>query len=159
MTQPPNSDLVGLDERIRQLRDEYPDRLYFAITLTADDLGRIIFGTPTQWAGWANEDRHEELRRTCPVYPTYAVNWEICGEPYAIVHTIDEMTLFLLSGGNALVEEGLGRTIFHDLLGAERSIHCGVEGFVSPSFLAQTAFRQAYVEDKYAGSQAGSISM
>lgn len=134
---------MSLDDRLSALDKVRVNCLYFAVTLTADDDGKIIFGTPTQWAGWANEDRREELRCARLVFPQYVEIWKLLSEPYAVVHTADELALFLLGGGNALVEESLGRHVFSDILGADRSIRDGAVGFVSPSLLPETAFKRA----------------
>jgi hypothetical protein len=124
---------MSLDARLSALDKPRADCLYFAITLTATDDGKMIFGTPTHWVGWANEDRREELRCARGVYPQYVELWKQLNEPYAVVHTADEIALFLFGGGNALVEENLGRDVFSDILGAARSIRDGAVGFVSPS--------------------------
>jgi hypothetical protein len=133
---------TSLDERLGALHVGQPDKLYFAITLTADDSGKIIFETPTEWAGWSDEKKLEELRRARLVYAQYAEIWKLLGQPYLIVHTPDDMMRLLVGGGNALVEEEMGRKIFAGVLGAERSIRRGVGGFISPELLPQTVFRR-----------------
>ena len=119
-----------MDDRLSALCLARPDCLYFAITLTANEHGQLIFATQTEWAGWSNEGRREELRRARLVYPKFAELWTHFRQPYAIVHTADEISLFLLGGGNALVEEQLGKSIFSNPLGIERSIRDGETGFL-----------------------------
>jgi hypothetical protein len=135
--------LTSLDDRLNALREARADCLYFAITLTANDDGKIIFATQTEWTGWSNEARREELRRARLVFPRFAELWTRLGQPYAIVHTVDEASLFLLGGGNALVEQQLGRSLFSHPLGIGRSVRDGETGFVSPDLLPETAFRRA----------------
>jgi len=108
---------TSLDDRLSRLNVARPDCLYFAITLTANDDGQIIFATQTEWVGWSNEGRREELRRARLVYPRFTELWTNLRQPYVIVHTADEISLFLLGGGNALIEEQLGRSIFSGPLG------------------------------------------
>jgi len=134
---------LSLDDRLSALDKTRPDCLYYSITLTADDDGKIIFSTLTRWAGWSNEGRHEELRCARPVYPQFAEVWKQLGEPYSVIHTADELSLFLLGGGNGLVEETLGKHVFSEILGVARSIRDGAAGFVCPSLLPQTAFQRA----------------
>lgn len=133
---------ISLDDRLSALIETRPDSQYFAITLTADDHGKVIFSTPTHWVGWSNEERREELRSARLVYPGYVELWKASGEPYAVIHTADELSLFLVGGGNAPVEESLGKRIFSEILGAHRSFRDGAVGFVSPSLLPQNAFRR-----------------
>jgi HNH endonuclease len=132
----------SLDERLSSLSVARPNCLYFAITLTATEDGKIIFATQTEWAGWANEGRREELRRARLVYPKFAELWTHFRQPYAIVNTADEISLFLLGGGNALVEEQLGKSIFSHPLGIERSVRDGETGFVSPDLLPKSALHR-----------------
>jgi hypothetical protein len=53
-----NSDL---DVRLAAMQKVSPDAdcLYHAITLTADDDLKVVFGTQTQWVGWTEDGRHE----------------------------------------------------------------------------------------------------
>jgi hypothetical protein len=45
------SDAASLENRLNQLDSVSSECLYFAVTLTVDDTGRIIFATPTEWTG------------------------------------------------------------------------------------------------------------
>jgi HNH endonuclease len=142
MRQAEDQNLASLDTRLRDLNTARTDCLYYAITLTADNSGEVIFSTQSEWVGWSNEERHEELRKARLVYPEFTELWARLRQPYAIFHAIDEISLFLLGGGNALVEQNLGRDIFPHLLGESSSIHYGETGFISPNLLEQTAFRR-----------------
>lgn len=133
----------SLDARLAELAETRSDCLYYAVTLTADADGKIIVGTQTEWAGWSGGDRQEELRRARLVYGKFAELWTQVGQPYIAVHTTDEMLLFLLAGGNALVEQKLGEEMFPFLLAPEAVAYDGETGFVSPDLLEQTAFRRA----------------
>jgi HNH endonuclease len=134
---------TSLDDRLRALDKTQPDCLYYAITLTADDDDKIIFSTQTQWVGWSNEDKREELRSARVVFPKFAEVWKQFRQPCAVIHSADELSLFLLGGGNALVEEELGKHVFSEILGIDRSVPDGAVGFVSPGLLPHTAFRRA----------------
>src|SRR5712672_3369281 len=94
-----------LDARLAELTKTRDDCLYFAVTLIADAQNRVIFATQTEWAGWSKEDCREELRRARLVYPAFTELWIKVGQPYIVVHTADEVSLFLLAGGNALIEQ------------------------------------------------------
>jgi hypothetical protein len=132
-----------LDARLAELTKTHDDCLYFAVTLTADTQNRVIFATQTEWAGWSKEDCREELRRARLVYPAFTELWIKVGQPYIVVHTADEVSLFLLAGGNALIEQDLARSIFPRLLSAEPTAYDGESGFISADLLDSTAFRRA----------------
>ena len=119
-----------------------PDCLYHAITLTADDDLKVIFGNQTEWVGWTEDGRHE-IRQSRLVYADFIRAWELLGQPYCFVHTRDELMLFLVAGGNALVERNLAERIFTTHLAPHPSIPDGPVGYKSPDLFEKTAFRRA----------------
>jgi HNH endonuclease len=138
-----DKDTPNLDERLTALNKPREGCLYFAITLTADENFKVVFGTQTQWAGWADPEMRHELREARLVYPEFVKLWIALEQPYAIIHTIDELTLFLVGGGNALVEENLAKQVFGEVLSARVSIPHGPAGFLGPGMFESTAFRRA----------------
>jgi hypothetical protein len=133
---------LDLDERIAKLKVARAE-LYYAITLTADDDLNVTFGTHSQWAGWSDPERLKEFRKARLVYPTYVILWEDLGQPYSIIHDADEITLFFLAGGNALVEKNLAEHVFSELLKPEAVVKDGVAGFKSSTMFPNSAFRRA----------------
>ncbi|MCP1844629.1 hypothetical protein ACVIHI_002447 [Bradyrhizobium sp. USDA 4524] len=111
----------GLDDRLNALTAVRPDCLYFAITLTADDDGKVIFGTQTEWVGWSDEDRREELRTARLVYPQFVELWRHAHQPYAVVHTPDELCLFLIGGRKRSTGRISGTVHFSSSLGKGRT--------------------------------------
>ncbi|MGA9955366.1 MAG: hypothetical protein WBQ22_19235, partial [Bradyrhizobium sp.] len=103
----------NLDARLASMQEPSsdPDCLYHAITLTADDDLRVTFGTQSQWVGWTEDGRHE-IRKSRLVYAKFADLWKNLNFPYCFVHTPDELTVFLLAGGNALVDASSERKFF-----------------------------------------------
>jgi hypothetical protein len=132
-----------LDRQLSALHEPLPDKLYYAITLTADEHLKVTFGIQSQWTGWADEEMRQELREARLVYPRFVELWQGLKQPYSVIHTIDEATLFLLGGGNALVEKELGERLFAELLNAHPVVPFGERGFMHPEMLDQTAFRKA----------------
>jgi hypothetical protein len=132
-----------LDAKLASLSETNSNFLYYAITLVADKNNKIEFCTHTQWAGWADECRQIELRRARPVFPAYVELWRRTRQPYAVIHTPAELTLFLIGGGHALVEKGLAESIFPHMLGADTSLRYGQAGFISPDLLDESAFNRA----------------
>lgn len=134
---------MEIDDRLKSLKEPRPNTLYFAITLTADEKGKIVFGTMSQWAGWTEGEQHYELRRARLVYPEFVKAWEHVGEPYCVIHSTDEMTLFLVAGGNALVEKELAERVFPDLLGPHPSLPDYPNGFTDPKLLNPCSLKRA----------------
>lgn len=123
-------------------RSSDPKCLYHAITLTADDELKVEFGTCSHWVGWTDDCRHE-IRQSRVVYAEYAQLWEMLEQPYCFVHSLDELTIFLVAGGNALVEKELAEGIFPHLLGPHPSIPDGRAGYKSPEMFDEAAFNRA----------------
>lgn len=137
------SQSATLDARLAELRQTRPDCLYYAVTLTGDTQDRIIFATQTQWVGWSDGHRKDEVRRARLVYPRFVELWIGLDQPYVFVHSAEDISLFLLGGGNALIEQHLATEIFPFLLESEASIHDGEMGFADPGLLGPAAFRRA----------------
>lgn len=135
---------VNLDERLASMQEPPSDLdcLYHAITLTADDNLNVVFGTQTEWVGWTDDRRHE-IRRSRLVYATFVDIWKTLELPYCYVHTVDDLTIFLVAGGNALVEHKLAERIFPNQLGPHPTIAHGPFGFQGPEMFDATAFRRA----------------
>jgi len=119
-----------------------PDNLCHAITLTADQNFRVEFGTYSQWVGWTEDNRYE-IRQSRLVYSDYTKIWEKLEMPYYFVHKPDELLVFLVAGGNALVERKLAEEVFPGLLGPQISIPDGQAGYKSPGLFDEPAFRRA----------------
>jgi hypothetical protein len=134
----------NLDARLASMKQRSPDAkcLYHAVTLTADDELKVEFSTCSHWVGWTDDRRHE-IRQSRLVYAEYVQVWEALEQPYCFVHAPDELTIFLVAGGNALIEKDLAEKVFSRLLGPDPSIPDGRAGFKGPEFFDKTAFNRA----------------
>ena len=139
-----DDELPELDARLAALQEPHPDPdcLYHAITLTADDDLNVEFGCCTQWVGFDDEKRFE-IRESRLVYADFVKTWQIIGLPYIFVHASDELTLFLVAGGCALVEKELAEGMFPNLLGPHKAVPHGLRGFKGVGLFKSTAFRRA----------------
>lgn len=139
------SKVDSLDDRLRALNTPHPnpEHHYYAITLTADEAGKIFLDTQTWWVGWSDETCRHELREVRPVFYSFAKLWESLRQPYIFVHNADELTIFLLAGGNALVDKNLAQEVFGHVLRAEPAVRIGPAGFVAHDMLTKDALRRA----------------
>lgn len=83
------------------------EKEYYAITLTANDSGRIQVANYSVWVGFTDEMR--EIRKPDTVRRTYSSYWEKEGQPYIIVEDEGQLLIWFISGGNALVEMGIAK--------------------------------------------------
>jgi hypothetical protein len=120
-----------------------PDLEYHAITLTADETGTVIFGKDSQWVGFQDKDRRIELRRSRLVDANYRRRWETIGAPYIFVVAEEDLPVFLLVGGHALIERKIAEQAFGPLLEAEPVYPSGESGFKPTTSLSPAASRRA----------------
>jgi hypothetical protein len=73
----------------------------------------------------------------------FADLWASIGQPYAFIHQPDEMILFMMAGGNALVEQDLFTVAMSDYLEPMVSVPDGAIGFAAPEMFDATAFKRA----------------
>jgi hypothetical protein len=134
-----------LDARLAALRQPHsnPDCLYHAITLTADEELRVEFGVHSIWVGYADTEHRIELRQSRLVYSDHVKVWQAMELPYSIILTADDLTLFLVGGGCALVEKELAERAFGELLGPSQAVPFGLWGFKALDLLTNNALRKA----------------
>lgn len=137
-----HSERQNLDERLSQLNVDKPDACYYAITLLGEN-GKIVWGIQTEWYGWADDKQRHELRVPRLVYSKFGEIWTSIHQPFVIVHERDEMVLFLLSGGNALVEQNLFESFMPHFLNPHVSIPDGPYGFAGQKMFDVSAFKRA----------------
>jgi HNH endonuclease len=139
---PSNTDI---DTRLAALTEPHsdPDCLYHAITLTADDDLRVEFGMHTEWVDYTDDKMRHEIRQSRLVYSDYVTAWQNIGLPYCIIHTHHELLLFLVGGGNALVERTLAEGMFPRLLAPHPVVNVGRFGYKSFGLFEPSAFQRA----------------
>lgn len=97
----------------------------------------------SRWDGWTNEEPPRELRVPRLVTSKFGELWESVKQPYAVIHEPDEMLLFWMGGGNALVEKSLFDAGMSRYLEPAISIPDGAYGFASPEMFEKSAFKRA----------------
>src|SRR5205807_129715 len=99
---------LELDRKLSKLKKHRKDADYYAVTLTADDDLKMVFATQTHWVGWADKDMRVELREASLVRPEAVIEtWKLLKLPFSVIHDPNEMILFMIGGGNALIEKNL----------------------------------------------------
>ena len=138
-------DTPTLDERLLALAEppKDPDLRFHAITLTADAGGAMAFSTQTRWIGFEDAEKRIELRESRLVTVSFRHAWEDAGQAYIFATDEAHLLIFMLSGGNALVEASLAERIFGHLLGPHPCYCSGELGFVGVETLEPCAFKRA----------------
>ena len=134
-----------LEYRLRAMRFPPADQslTFHALTLTASADGRISLGMDSNWVGYQDMARRVELRESRLVTATYRSLWDRTASRYIFVTTEDDLAIFLLAGGHALVERSVAESAFGDLLGPRPVYPSGRTGYVAADALPRSALNKA----------------
>jgi len=100
--------LKGTTAEMRRIN---PQNSYYAVTLKADERGNIGWSVQSSWAGFVNEgDFETELREAALVIPDRMADlWRSVGEPSVVVNEESHLYVYVMIGGNALVEQQIAQ--------------------------------------------------
>jgi HNH endonuclease len=136
--------ISALDRRLSALNRTRRGCDYYLVVLTADEKQKAEIAMSSEWVGWADEDKRWELRRASLVNASAVIStWKALKYPFSVVHTAEEMMLFMIGGGNALVEKELAESVLSKQLKAHPCIPNGLRGFKHPEMFESSAFRRA----------------
>lgn len=110
------------------------DEEYFAFNLTATEDGRIVTEVQSEFVAWHPRQKGWELRKASLINPgLYKLSF---GEGnYVVVHDEEQLAVWTVCGGPALVEESTARAHLADLLEPHESVPTWFEGFRHPDDL------------------------
>jgi HNH endonuclease len=143
MTASETSARYSIDEKLKTLRVPRDGALYYAMTLTADDHGKVTYAFDSGFDGFANKNPRVELRQPSLVTGEFVDNWKIIGQPYIIINDRKELIFHLLGGGNALVEQSISENVYKRLLSSREVIRVGSVGMVGRSQAHKDALQRA----------------
>jgi len=128
--------------RTRPVCNEYD---YYLITIVADENGNPSWSTQTQWAGFADEEHKIELREASIVCADRIIElFRIdLKEGCVVVDTSEELSIFLLHGGHAVVEKSLTEKALSEFLKPHPTARTGFTGFQSTENMPNTVFQRA----------------
>ena len=130
----------------RQITGRSPDkrRKYYALTLLADADGKSSWSSYSQWTGWADIERRIELRTASLVHANNVIKlWKKSGVSRAILHSVEDMQLFFLLGGNALADQAIAEMTVPEVLSSWPAAQTGPVGFQHIKSLPKSAFNRA----------------
>jgi len=135
-----------LKDRIAELttRTPAPDSQYYALTILGNPSGDLEWHCYSHWVRFADKEERVELRAASIVRAELVCNgWREIEQSCAVVDNLDDMEIFFLIGGNALVEKSLGESAIKDWLDPQPVVQSGVRGFVHVEDLSKGAFNRA----------------
>ena len=118
---------------------------YYAITLLANQKGEPYWSCQSNWVGFADEERKVELRKASLIVAPRLVKIlrDDLKEGCFVVDTFEELRIFLLLGGHAVIEKSTAELALLDFLKPRPVVRTGFSGFQSVKDLHKTIFRRA----------------
>lgn len=141
MTKPPLRDQVSL----LSSRSPDPQAEYYAVTFLAKEDGKLEWSCYSHWEGFTDEDCRVEIRSASLVKADkIALLWrEQTGQSCLVIDTVEEMEIFFLFGGNALIERTVAELSIEEWLGPHSVVPSGPVGFVHIESIPSSALNRA----------------
>ena len=117
---------TSLRHRLESMKTALDGVTYFALTLTANDEGRIKWSTQSRFAGMTETSPRRELRTACPVIGDKMLKlWREVGTPGLAVNCRKDLAIFLHLGGNAIIEESIAKKYFPSIFHTREFVPTG----------------------------------
>jgi hypothetical protein len=117
---------------------------YYAVTLGADEDGKIWTEGQTRWVGFDEENDRIEIRRLSTVNgPIMANAWKQIRQPFIVVNDEESYLAWLAGGGHALIQAAILTNHMPWELEDRRYVQVGMVGWTSAESVAKTAFKHA----------------
>lgn len=121
------TDRTSLKARIEKMRTASEGATYFALTLTANEDGHVMWSTQSEIAGITETSPRRELRTACPVIGSKMLAlWRDVGTPGVAVNCREDLAIYLHLGGNAIIGESLAREYFPDIFKTREFVPTGL---------------------------------
>jgi hypothetical protein len=134
---------LPFQDRWRRMQSAQGEHEYYALTLTADTDGKINWSSQTVFLGWEDRKRRWELRGPRTLTAAFADHWKAIKQPYVFVHSAEDYFVFLICGGNALIEKEIANERLADLLKTRAVAPRGPAGFKVLESVAPAALQRS----------------
>jgi len=133
---------IAIDMATRSPRNE---NKYYAITIIANQEGKPCWSCYSYWAGFEDDKRKVELRRASLVRASRMVKIlrNDLKEGCFVVDTVEELRVFLLLGGHAIIKKEIAEVALLDILKPKPSVRTSFIGFRAIKGLRETIFKKA----------------
>lgn len=121
-----SSEKRGISTLARELKSINTDLDYYALTLTADQWGKVSWSAQTHWIGWSSRREGWEIREASLVHPEKMANlWESVGQDWVCVSRPEHLAAFIRLGGNSLVEKRIADRHLEKVVAPSECVHDG----------------------------------
>ena len=136
----------SIESVLREMKKIDPSKEYYAITLLANESGKIVWETQSNFCGLVDNELKRELRVASLVIPeNMADAWQTIGQDYLVVKNKTHLYIFFHLGGNALVEKSIVQesSCLREVLEPVEVIRSGYAGFKPTESFPNSAFNKA----------------
>lgn len=117
---------------------------YYALTLFADESGKIMWASQSSFFGYKSRTPIIELRVAHLVIPETMISlWQDAGQNCCVVSSRKHLYVYLQIGGNALVESSIATKLFPSICEPLECRPTGLVGFITATNLPKTALQRA----------------
>lgn len=127
------NEVASLKERYTGMLNQQPipDADYYAITLLGTE-GGILYCCQTAWCEYTDTKPRREVREGSHIKPDIMLkNWRDLEEPGVVVNDTKDLMLYVLVGGNAIVEDTLAKAYFANLISPHVTVFSHTSGRTS----------------------------
>ncbi len=133
---------IAIDMATRSPNNE---NKYYAITIIANQEGKPCRSFYSHWTGFEDGESKIELRQASLVRASKMVKIlrNEFKEGCFVVDTVEELRVFLLLGGHAIIKKEIAEVALLDILKPQPSVRTGFTGFRAIKDLPETIFKKA----------------
>lgn len=116
-----------LKKRLAAMQEPTEGNEYYAITLTATEDCKLAWSTHSQFVGLTKTEPPRELRAASRVDgEKMLAMWRDLGAPGLVVDSGEDLSLFVLLGGNAIIEASLATEHLPEMLESQQFVFTGL---------------------------------
>jgi hypothetical protein len=115
---------------------------YYFFQLFAKSIGRPYWNCFSHWVKFADEGKKVEMRQASIVNASNMLNLLPKSQTCEIVHTLNELQVFFLLGGNALIKKSIAEKYMAKFLKPIATVKTGLFGFHALDSLPKTIFQR-----------------
>lgn len=133
---------IAIDMAARSPKKE---NRYYEITLVENQEGKLCWSCYSHWVGFEDNEKKVELRQASLInalnmVKTFRNDFK---EGCFVVDTVEELRVFLLLGGHAIIKKEIAEVALLDILKPKPSVRTGFIGFRAIKDLPERIFQKA----------------
>lgn len=136
----------AIETVLREMKEIDLSKEYYAITLLANESGKLAWAVQSNFFDLVDVDLKRELRVASLVKPeNMAKGWKAIGQDYLVVKNKTHLYFYYRLGGNALVEKSIAQEspLLNRMLEPVEVIRSGYTGFKTTRSLPKSALDKA----------------